>query len=209
MHTKNQDINIIIFSNNDFFNSFNELENHCNFKINSHDKGILTSKSILLIHEDYLSNKKNVDYIEKLKNIKIILLSKKFNIKNINYNLKITLPLFFTEINSMIQNLKIKSDFNINSSIKIKNYLLDKNTKKLKYNNLFIVLTEKEINILELLLSNNKPISKNSLLKLVWNYSKDTDTHTVETHIYRLRKKVKDQFNDDDLIFNTKTGYSL
>jgi len=47
------------------------------------------------------------------------------------------------------------------------------------------------------------------LLKLVWNYSKDTDTHTVETHIYRLRKKVKDQFNDDDLIFNTKTGYSL
>ena len=102
-----------------------------------------------------------------------------------------------------------KSDFNINSSIKIKNYLLDKNTKKLKYNDLFIILTEKEIHILEILLKRNEPISKNSLLELVWNYSKNTDTHTVETHIYRLRKKVKDKFDDDNLILNTKTGYSF
>jgi hypothetical protein len=209
MHTKKQDTNIIIFSNNDFFDSFNELEKYCDFKIYSNIKGTLTDKSILLIHEEYLSDKKNIEQISKLKNIKVIFHNKNFNLSNINHNLKILLPLSFIEINNMIQNLKIKSDFNINSSIKIKNYLLDKNTKKLIYNDLFIILTEKEIHILEILLKRNEPISKNSLLELVWNYSKNTDTHTVETHIYRLRKKVKDKFDDDNLILNTKTGYSL
>ena len=57
--------------------------------------------------------------------------------------------------------------------------------------------------------SNNKPISKNKILDEVWKYSEDADTHTVETHIYRLRKKIKSKFSDEDFILNNKSGYLL
>ena len=86
---------------------------------------------------------------------------------------------------------------------------MDKNEKKLKKNNIEIILTEKEIQLLELFLNNKKPISKDRILSSVWNYSSDADTHTVETHIYRLRKKINDKFSDDNFIVNTKDGYSL
>ena len=99
--------------------------------------------------------------------------------------------------------------FNINSSIKIKNYLLDKNEKKLSKSGDFIILTEKEIYLLELLLNNKKPISKDNILSLVWNYSSNADTHTVETHIYRLRKKISQKFLDENFILNNKDGYYL
>ena len=76
----------------------------------------------------------------------------------------------------------------------------------IKENN-FIILTEKEIQLLELLLAQNKPINKNEILSTVWNYSSDADTHTVETHIYRLRKKINDKFSDEEFILNDKNGY--
>ena len=76
-------------------------------------------------------------------------------------------------------------------------------------NEIEIILTEKEIQLLELFLKNKKPISKNKILSSVWNYSSDADTHTVETHIYRLRKKINDKFSDENFIVNTKDGYSL
>ena len=75
------------------------------------------------------------------------------------------------------------------SSIKINDYTLDKNEKKLKKDNLFIVITEREIQLIQLLLDEKKPLSKNVILKRVWNYADNVDTHTIETHIYRLRKK--------------------
>ncbi len=87
--------------------------------------------------------------------------------------------------------------------------MLDKNEKKLSKKNSSIILTEKEIQLIELLLNNSKPISKNKILSSVWNYSTDADTHTVETHIYRLRKKISDNFMDDKFIFNKKDGYHL
>ena len=70
----------------------------------------------------------------------------------------------------------------------------------------FIVLTEKEIQLLELFLSNKAAISKKNILSLVWNYSTSADTHTVETHIYRLRKKISDKFYDEEFILNNKKG---
>jgi DNA-binding response OmpR family regulator len=87
--------------------------------------------------------------------------------------------------------------------------VLDKNEKKLIKNNDFIILTEKEVQLLELFISNSKPISKKEKILSVWNYSKDADTHTVETHIYRLRKKISDKFLDTSLITNDKNGYYL
>jgi len=71
------------------------------------------------------------------------------------------------------------------------------------------ILTEKEIQLLELFLNIKKPISKNKILSSVWNYATDADTHTVETHIYRLRKKIFDKFVDEKFILNNKDGYYL
>ena len=70
-------------------------------------------------------------------------------------------------------------------------------------------LTEKEIQLLELFINNNKPISKSEILSSVWNYSSAADTHTVETHIYRLRKKISEKFLDEKFILNNKEGYYL
>ena len=86
---------------------------------------------------------------------------------------------------------------------------MNKNEKKLSKLNQFITLTEKEVQLLELFLNNKKPISKDNILSSVWNYSSDADTHTVETHIYRLRKKVTDKFMDEKFILNNKDGYYL
>ena len=63
--------------------------------------------------------------------------------------------------------------------------------------------------VLELLLDSKKPISKNFIQKTVWEYSEEADTHTVETHIYRLRKKIADEFMDEKFILNSKDGYYL
>ena len=71
------------------------------------------------------------------------------------------------------------------------------------------ILTEKEILILELLLKSKKPVSKDKFLSNVWNYADGVDTHTVETHIYRLRKKISEKFGDKNFITNHKLGYLL
>ena len=86
---------------------------------------------------------------------------------------------------------------------------MDKNEKKLKKQDKFIIITEKEIQLLELLFSEKKPVKKKKILETIWKYSSDADTHTVETHIYRLRKKVIDKFEDDSLIVNNKNGYKI
>ena len=119
------------------------------------------------------------------------------------------MPTSLKEINSTVEQVTAKKVFSKNSSIEIKKYLLNKNEKKLSRNDSEIILTEKEIQLLELFLDSKKPISKDKILLSVWNYSSDADTHTVETHIYRLRKKISDKFSDDNFITNTKEGYSL
>ena len=111
--------------------------------------------------------------------------------------------------NKLNKRLLLKNKFNKNSSIEVKSYLLNKNEKKLSKLKDFIILTEKEVQLIELLLNNHKPIPKDKILSLVWNYSSDADTHTVETHIYRLRKKITDKFTDEKFILNNKDGYYL
>ena len=122
---------------------------------------------------------------------------------------KIPLPTCLKDLNEIIENSLVKKHFNNNSSIKIKSYLLNKNEKKLIKDNVYISLTEKEIQLLQLFLKNYKSISKGKILKEVWKYNVEADTHTVETHIYRLRKKIKTKFLDESFILNTKTGYSI
>ena len=109
----------------------------------------------------------------------------------------------------MIEGSAAKNEFAKNSSISIKDYKLDKNEKKLIKDNKAIILTEKEVQLLEVLLNKKKAVSKDDILSLVWQYSAESDTHTVETHIYRLRKKISEKFLDEEFIFNNKKGYYL
>ena len=80
---------------------------------------------------------------------------------------------------------------------------------KLKKNNLELQLTEKEINFLILFSKNHEPINRNIVLNKIWNYSSESDTHTVETHIHRLRKKILEKFNDNNFIKNNDKGYYI
>ena len=152
------------------------------------------------------------DKLKKIINIKdclkVLACSKKSKIEE-NFDHIINLPTSIKEMNRIIEDIFAKKSFNKNSSIEVKSYILDKNEKKLVKKNNFAILTEKEIQLIELFLNSEKPISKKNILSFVWNYSSDADTHTVETHIYRLRKKIKDKFLDEEFILNDKDGYYL
>ena len=152
------------------------------------------------------------DKLKKIINIKdclkVLACSKKSKIQE-NFDHIINLPTSIKEMNRIIKDIFAKERFNKNSTIEVKSYILDKNEKKLIKKNTFVILTEKEIQLIELFLNSEKPISKKNILSFVWNYSSDADTHTVETHIYRLRKKIKDKFLDEEFILNDKDGYFL
>ena len=178
------------------FLKFNLLSENLNNKLN-----------IILFHIDALKNQNYKSLIEKNNSIKICAGEKKEKLNNFDAYLK--LPTTLKDINLIVENTAAKIRFNKNSSIDIKSFLLDKNEKKLSKQNKFILLTEKEIQLLELFLNNKKPISKDNILSSVWNYSSEADTHTVETHIYRLRKKISEKFKDDNFILNNKDGYYL
>ena len=154
-----------------------------------------------------MNNKTDKEIVSNSHSLKIYASNKKNSTNNFDAFLQI--PSSLKEINAVVESVVAKKTFSKNSSIEIKKYLLNKNEKKLSKNENEIVLTEKEIQLLELFLNNKKPISKDKILSSVWNYSADADTHTVETHIYRLRKKINDKFSDENFIVNTKDGYSL
>ena len=204
-------LNVIIFGPKYFLATLIELKSYLKFNLKEYNfdpNKKITNYDIVILHKDILSNK---DQIKILKSNKpITILASDENNKLYDYDSILNLPTSINEINSIVEKLSAKKIFNKNSSISIKKeYVLDKNEKKLIKNNNFIILTEKEIQLLELFLSNSKPISKKEILLSVWNYSKDADTHTVETHIYRLRKKISDKFLDTSFIANDKNGYYL
>jgi len=203
-------LNVLAFGPSNFILTLIELKPYLKFNlssdVNNLDKNP-TNFDILFFHEEALINKEIKEIIDKYHSIKI-LASVKNKISN-NYDSILKLPTTLNEINSIIESTAAKKIFNINSSIKIKEYLLDKNEKKISKHNQSVILTEKEIQLLEIFLKNMKPISKNKILSLVWNYAPEADTHTVETHIYRLRKKINDKFLDEKFIKNDKDGYYL
>tara|TARA_B100001059_G_C17701487_1_gene510361 strand:- start:273 stop:875 length:603 start_codon:yes stop_codon:yes gene_type:complete len=197
-------LKVLIIGPSAFISTLNELKPFLKF-IQLNDP-LTVDHDIILFHQDALKDAKLKDHIHNSNSIKIFTSQKK--LIN-NYDAYLKLPTTLKEINSMVENLAAKKKFNKNSSIEIKNYLLNKNEKKLSKKDDFIILTEKETQLLELFLDSKIPISKNNILSSVWNYSPDADTHTVETHIYRLRKKISDKFMDDKFILNNKDGYYL
>ena len=198
-------IRVLILGPTSFTTTLNELKPFLKFK--SVKEKNPSDFDVILFHEQALKDKDDKDIIANSNCLKIY----SSNSKNfsINYDAFLEIPSSLKEINITIENIVAKKAFSKNSSIEIKNYLLNKNEKKLYKKENEIILTEKEIQLLELFLNSKKPISKDKILSSVWNYSSDADTHTVETHIYRLRKKINDKFSDENFIVNTKYGYSL
>ena len=198
-------LKVLILGPTSFYDTLNELKPF--LKFNSITEKNSSDFDVILFHEDALNDKEESKIINNSNSLKVCALNKKK--PSSNYDAFLKIPSSLKEINFTVENVAAKKVFSRNSSIEIKKYLLNKNEKKLSNDKNEITLTEKEVQLLELFLNNKKPISKDKILSSVWNYSSDADTHTVETHIYRLRKKINDKFSDDNFIVNTKDGYSL
>lgn len=198
-------LNVKILGPSSFVSTLNELKIY--LKFNPLIDGLNDNPIAILFHIDALQDTNQKNYIDNKDSIKICV-GKKDELKD-SFDANLELPTTLKEINTIIENTVAKKKFNKNSSITIKDYLLNKNEKKLSKSSDFIILTEKEVQLLELFLNTKKPLSKDRILSLVWNYSSDADTHTVETHIYRLRKKITEKFMDEKFILNNKNGYYL
>ena len=122
---------------------------------------------------------------------------------------QLKMPFTILEFEKKVISLLAKNEFRKNSLIQLDDYTIDKNERKIKKNDLELQLSEKEINFLILFSKNKEPISRNSVLKNVWHYSSKTETHTIETHIHRLRKKILKKFGDDNFIKNNNKGYYI
>ena len=103
----------------------------------------------------------------------------------------------------------IKIQFNSQSELKVNNYVIDLNSREIILKNKKLKLTEKEINTIIYLSKSNKAVSVDELQEKVWSYQSDLETHTVETHIYRLRKKILSTFKDNEFIISKKNGYQI
>ena len=207
-------INVLTFGSQNFNTSLGELKEFLNFKLNfssdNIEKQSFQEYDVLFIHEDFINkNSFQKTLLENIKKIKILISYSNLDLPEY-FDTQLSLPTNIKDLNEIVENSVAKKNFSKNSSILIKGYNLDKNEKKLTKDHVSIFLTEKEIQLLELLLNNNSTaIQKEKILKEVWRYADDVDTHTVETHIYRLRKKIKEKFSDNNFILNKKDGYLI
>ena len=194
----NQKIYIINLSN--FYNIISELKEHIGYEIFKFDtqeiffdkyasKSISTENSILIVHEK--------DY--------------NFFVKNINEDqiIKFKPPV---NILTFIENLNVRfiqKKYQDQSNVNVKDFFLDINSRELKKGKSSLKLTERETDMILFLNNSKKPVNVETLEKEIWQHSSELETHTVETHIYRLRKKIKAEFGNDDLIKSNKNGYTI
>ena len=190
--------NVFIVNYNSLYEILDEIKENLSFKITKFE------------NEDEFRKNKNFDE----KNILIISNSKNKLLINRNIsekNLLIfdILPLAINKIIELINLKLIKLKFNNQSKINIKNYELNLNSKFFSKEGLSIKLTEKEIEIILYLYQNKTKHNVMDLQKNIWHYSSNMETHTVETHVYRLRKKISDRFKDENFILSEKNGYFI
>ena len=153
-------------------------------------------------NEEFLRNK-----IKELKNYLVI--SKK-KISDIDHQLIFNFPPI--KIFKLIENINVelmKKNFSEQSKVSINNYIIDLNSREMLFKDFKLKLTEKEVNTIIYLSKKNKPVNIEDLEKNVWLYQPDVETHTVETHIYRLRKKILQTFKDQNFIISEKNGYQI
>jgi len=182
---------LIIFRYKELFNILEEIKENFEFKLEYYEK----ERELENLENDNLS-----DYLviakKKLSNLKKQIIIDKFPIN----------------INDLIQTLNInflKSKFIEQSKIDLGRYNLDLNSRILNQNEKELELTEKESSILIFLKQSKDPVKIDQLQEKVWGYNSELETHTVETHVYRLRKKINDKFYDNEFIISDKKGYFL
>ena len=194
----NQKLYIINLSN--FYDILSELKEHINFDLlkfdnkdiffdKYHIKSISIENSILIVSEteyDFFVKNINEDQIIKFKP-------------------PINILTFMESLNVRFIQKKYQDQSNVN----IKDFFLDINSRVLKKDESSLKLTEREAEMLLFLKNSRKPVNVETLEKEIWQHSYDLETHTVETHIYRLRKKIKAEFGNDDLIKSNKNGYTI
>ena len=178
-------LNILILGPS-FLNPLLEIKPYLKFNLSSNEKDTVADRinkfDIILCHQEYFDDKKNHQILNEASCIKILATHQK-NIKLKIFNEIILLPTSVKELNNIVEGAAAKKKFNANSFIKIKEYSLDKNQKKLNKRGIFIILTEKEIQLLNLFLNKKKPITKDQILSEVWRYASDADTHTVSSYL--------------------------
>ena len=182
--------NLIIYRFNSLYQTLKELEQDLNFEVfeatseKNLNNLVSTLQNYLIVSPKKIYNKDHCLILDKL-------------------------PIKFSKL---VENLNIKflkNKFVNQSKIEIKNYLIDLNSREISFNNTKLKLTEKEINTIIYLSNKKKPISVQELQTEVWSYQSGMETHTVETHIYRLRKKILKNFNDENLLLSKKNGYQI
>ena len=190
--------NIFIINFNPLYETLDEIKENLPFKIIKYE------------NEDDFIKSCNLDFVNFIiisKSNDKLLLNK--NIKEKNFLDLKNFPLPLNKLLEVINIQLIKLKFNYQSKINIKGYDLNLNSKFFSKDNLSLKLTEKEI---EIILYLNETKTKHDVLDLqknIWDYSPDMETHTVETHIYRLRKKIVNKFNDENFILSHKNGYFI
>ena len=209
-------LTISIFGNQIFSEIINEIKLFSKFKLKFYDNLDLCTKDAAN-HEQlviFFATKVNKESCKKIENnsFPLIVITKSTISQNIllgDFVEQLNIPFSILDLEKKIVSLLARYKFRKSSLINLCGYIMDKNERKIKKNNLVLQLTEKEINFLILFSQNNEPLSRNFILKNVWNYSSKTDTHTVETHIHRLRKKFLEKFKDSNFIKNNDKGYYI
>ena len=184
------DQNLIIYKFNELYQILEELSLDLNFKITNVD------------NENYLS-----DFVKNLTNYLVI-----SNKKHLTTHNQFVLDKGPVNIFKLLEKINIeflKLQFNSQSKVKVNVYIIDLNSREMLLKDNKLKLTEKEINTITYLSKSDKPVSIDELQEKVWSYQSDIETHTVETHIYRLRKKILNIFNDKDFIISKKDGYQI
>ena len=185
--------NVLVFKLPELFNILNELKSHLDFEI-------------------YLFVEKNklLEFIKTNTGSYLILTDSDNEIKE--EKLQLILSKFPDTIYSIIEKINInllKYKYSEQSDILIGNYSVDINSRLIKKNDQNLKLTEREIEIILFLKNSSNPQNIENLQKEVWGHNSDLETHTVETHIYRLRKKISEKFEDSSFINSTKLGYKI
>jgi len=182
---------LIIFQHKELFKILNEINENFEFKLEFFDK----EKEL-----EYLESENSKDYL-------IISKKKLFNLSN--QIIIDTFPIKINELNQILNINFLKSKFTEQSKISLGMYNLDLNSRILKQKETELELTEKESSILIFLKQSKDPVKIYHLQEKVWGYNSELETHTVETHVYRLRKKINDKFYDNEFIISDKKGYFL
>ena len=202
---------ISIFRNKIFFEIIREIKLFSKFKVEHYEdldlclKKAKENNHLVIFFEDNLKKIKINDF----PSILILNSLTKRNIFSEEFRNILKVPFSIFDFEKKVISILAQTEFRKNSVIKLNDYTIDKNERKIKKNNLELQLSEKEIDFLILFSKTKKPISKNLVLKNAWNYSETSETHTVETHIHRLRKKILEKFGDGNFIKNNDKGYYI